>query len=43
MVNWVEEQFKLFFKETHNDLRNRVSAAEVKEAVDDLLSMVTLD
>jgi len=43
MVNWVEEQFKLFFKETHTELRNRATASEVKEAADDLFSMVTLD
>ena len=42
-VTWVEEQFKLFFKETHTDLSNRAAFPEVKEAVQDLLSMVTLD
>ena len=25
MVNWVEEQFKLFFKETHAELSNRAA------------------
>jgi len=43
MVTWVEEQFKLFFKETHNELDNRTSHPEIKQAVADLFSMVQLD
>lgn len=43
MVTWVEEQFKLFFKETHSDLETRAQQTEVKEAIQDLFSMVTLD
>jgi len=33
MVTWVEEHFKLFFKETHTELSSRSSLTEVKEAV----------
>ena len=43
MVTWVEEQFKLFFKETHSDLSARTAFPEIKEAVQDLFSMVTLE
>ena len=43
MVTWVEEQFKLFFKETHTELENRTGHAEVKQAIADLFSMVQLD
>lgn len=42
MVQWVEEQFKLFFFETHTDLGRRVSGV-VKEAVADVLTMVDVD
>ena len=30
MVTWVEEQFKLFFRETHTELENRIAIPEVK-------------
>jgi len=43
MVTWVEEQFKLFFKETHTDLSSRATFPEVKDAIQDLLSMVSLE
>ena len=43
MVTWVEEQFKLFFKETHTELDNRTAHPEIKQAVADLFSMVQLD
>lgn len=43
MVTWVEEQFKLFFKETHSELLPRSGHAEVKQAIEDLFSMVTLE
>jgi len=40
MVTWVEESFKLFFKETHNELENNTQHADVKQAKQDLFSMV---
>lgn len=40
MVTWVEEQFKLFFKETHTELEGRTAHSEIKQAVTDLFSMV---
>jgi len=43
MVTWVEEQFKLFFKETHTELSARTSHLEIKQAIEDLFSMVTLE
>lgn len=43
MVTWVEEQFKLFFKETHAELMSRNAIPEVKEAIQDIISMVTLE
>lgn len=43
MVTWVEEQFKLFFKETHAELMSRTAIPEVKEAIQDIISMVTLE
>ena len=43
MVTWVEEQFKLFFKETHTELEGRTTHPEIKQAVADLFSMVTLE
>ena len=43
MVTWVEEQFKLFFKETHTELSARTSHSELKQAIEDLFSMVTLE
>ena len=43
MVTWFEEQFKLFFKETHTDLGGRSVHNEVKDAIEDLFSMVTLE
>lgn len=43
MVTWVEEQFKLFFKETHSELSSRSGHPEVKQAIEDLFSMVTLE
>ena len=43
MVTWVEESFKLFFVETHNQVKERVSGAKVREAVLDVMSMVNLE
>ena len=43
MVTWVEEQFKLFFKETHTELDGRTSFPEIKQALSDVISMVSLD
>ena len=43
LVTWVEEQFKLFFKETHSELAARSAHAEVKQAVEDVFSMVNLE
>ena len=40
---WVEETFKLFFLETHEDLKKRVQAAPVKQAIEDVLSLVDLE
>ena len=42
MVTFVEEQFKMFFKETHDEIYNRVAFSEVKEAIEDVKSMVEL-
>ena len=42
MVTWVEEQFKLFFRETHAELESRTAIPEVKQAIQDLHSMVDL-
>jgi len=43
MCTWVEESFKLFFKETHVELQKRSEFKEVKESIDDLMSMITLE
>lgn len=43
MVCWVEESFKLFFKETHQKLSERTASSKVKEAITDVLSMVNLE
>ena len=44
MVTWVEEQFKLFFKESHETLKQKPDqSSEVKKAINDVLSMVNLD
>lgn len=43
MCVWLEDAFKLFFKETHDNLKARVSAAAVKESVDDVMSLVATD
>ena len=43
MVTWVEEAFKLFFVETHNQIKERSKSQKVKEAVDDVMSMVNLE
>ena len=42
MVTFVEEQFKMFFKETHDEIYNRVAFDEVKQAIEDVKSMVEL-
>ena len=42
MVTFVEEQFKMFFKETHDEIDNRVAFPEVKQAIEDVKSMVEL-
>ena len=43
LCTWVEESFKLFFKGTHTDLLKRTSHQEVKEAVNDVISMLVLE
>ena len=43
MCTWVEESFKLFFKETHTELKKRAQHEEVKQAVDDLFNMLVLE
>ena len=43
MCRWVEETFKLFFLETHQDLKKRTCHQLVKDSVDDTLSLVDLE
>jgi hypothetical protein len=43
MCAWVEETFKLFFTETHNEVKKRTQHAIVKEAVNDVLCMVNVE
>jgi hypothetical protein len=43
MVTWAEETFKLFFVETHNQVKDRVDSSKVKEAVADVMSMINLE
>lgn len=43
MVTWVEENFKLFFVETHNTLKEKSSSNKVKQSVEDVMSMVNLE
>lgn len=43
MCQWVEETFKLFFLETHQELKKRVQFTTVKEAIEDVLSLVDLE
>ena len=43
MCMWVEETFKLFFKETHQELKRRVQASSVKDSIADVLSLVDLE
>ena len=43
MVTWAEEQFKLFFVETHNGVKGRTQSQKVKQAVDDVMSMINLE
>jgi hypothetical protein len=40
---WVEETFKLFFLETHQELKKRTQSVQVKEAIEDVLSLVDLE
>ena len=42
MVTFVEEQFKMFFKETHAEIDGRVEFPDVKQAIEDVRSMVEL-
>ena len=43
MCTWVEESFKLFFKETHTELRKNAQQEDVQQAVDDLFNMLVLE
>lgn len=43
MCAWVEDQFKLFFTETHNEVKKRTQHAAVKEATADVLLMVNVE
>lgn len=43
MVTWVEETFKLFFVETHNQLKEKTQSSKVKQAIADVMSMVDLE
>lgn len=43
MCTWVEEDFKLFFKDTHTELQKRTEHARVRNAIDDLFSMLALE
>ena len=43
MCSWVEDHFKLFFTETHNEVKKRTNHQVVKDAVADVLSMVNVD
>jgi len=40
---WVEETFKLFFLETHQELKKRTQIITVKESIEDVLSLVDLE
>lgn len=43
VCGWVEESFKSFFVETHTELRKRSQIDSLKEAIDDVCSMVSID
>ena len=43
MCSWVEDSFKLFFSETHSEVKKRTQHASVKEAIEDVLSMVNIE
>ena len=42
MCNWVEETFKAFFSETHEELKKRSKDNNLKETIGDVISMVDL-
>lgn len=43
MCAWVEDHFKLFFTETHSEVKKRTQHQAVKDAVNDVLIMVDVD
>jgi hypothetical protein len=43
LCSWVEEHFKLFFTETHADVKKRTQHQAVKDAANDVLLMVDVD
>ena len=43
MCVWVEDQFKLFFLETHQTLKAEAPEVTVSQAVDDVMSMLELE
>lgn len=43
MCQWVEDQFNMFFTETHTDLKVRTQDANTKDAIDDVTSMVEFE
>jgi len=36
LCTWVEESFKLFFKETHAELQKRTEHEEIRQVIEDL-------
>jgi hypothetical protein len=40
---WVEEDFKLFFVETHEKLMAATQHEKVKQTIKDVLSLVTIE
>lgn len=36
LCTWVEESFKLFFKETHAELQKRTQHDEIKQVIEDI-------
>ena len=40
MCSWVEDHFRLFFTETHNEVKKRTQIPAVKEVANDVLQMV---
>ena len=43
MCSWVEDHFKLFFTETHSEVKKRTQFPAVKESADDVLQMVDVE